>query len=143
VCIAASILGNAGQHYMTSLEVAPPWWVVVLVSAVPPAMLGAVVHLGHLRTAVLPTVGLSTTDRTGGLRTAETPHDLDGVFPVPVPIGGEHGNTPEAQPGQDRVAELIAEGAGRRRLSRELDISEHQARELLARHRVNGSAVAS
>lgn len=31
----------------------------------------------------------------------------------------------------DRAAELIAEGAGRKRLARELDISEYQARELL------------
>lgn len=34
-----------------------------------------------------------------------------------------------------RAARLIAEGAGRRRLAKELDITEHAARELLAEHR--------
>jgi hypothetical protein len=36
----------------------------------------------------------------------------------------------------ERAGELIAAGAGRRRLSRELGVSEHTARQLLAR---NGS----
>lgn len=55
-CIGASIVGNAGQHVMAELGVAPPWWVVVLVTAVPPATLGAAVHLGHLvrRTTNVP-----------------------------------------------------------------------------------------
>lgn len=43
--------------------------------------------------------------------------------------------------GADRAAALIAEGAGRRRLARELDISEHQARELLAERRNGHQAV--
>lgn len=46
-CIGLSVGGNAAQHAMAAYLVAPPWWVVVLVTAVPPAMLGAVVHLGH------------------------------------------------------------------------------------------------
>jgi uncharacterized protein DUF2637 len=48
VCIAESIVGNGGQHLMVELKQAPPWFVVVLVTAIPPAMLGAVVHLGYL-----------------------------------------------------------------------------------------------
>lgn len=48
VCIALSVCGNAGQHLMESQHLAPDWWVVVLVTSVPPAALGAVVHLGHL-----------------------------------------------------------------------------------------------
>ena len=47
-CILASVTGNAGQHVMGELGVTPPWWVIVTVTAVPPATLGAVVHLGHL-----------------------------------------------------------------------------------------------
>lgn len=47
-CVGASVAGNAGQHYMAAYHLVPPWLVVVAVSAVPPAMLGAVVHLGHL-----------------------------------------------------------------------------------------------
>jgi hypothetical protein len=47
-CIGLSVLGNAGRHVMVELGILPPWYVVVLVTAVPPAMLGAVVHLGNL-----------------------------------------------------------------------------------------------
>src|SRR5690606_6842676 len=54
-CVAASVLGNGSQHYMATYHLTPPWLVVVLVSAVPPAMLGAVVHLGHLLGLTEPT----------------------------------------------------------------------------------------
>ncbi|MFB9383243.1 DUF2637 domain-containing protein [Pseudonocardia petroleophila] len=47
-CIILSILGNAGQHGMAAYGIVPPWWVIVLVSAVPPAMFGAVTHLAVL-----------------------------------------------------------------------------------------------
>jgi hypothetical protein len=49
----------------------------------------------------------------------------------------ENGTEVPATNGHDRAAELIAAGAGRRRVAKELDISEHQARRLLA-HRGNG-----
>ena len=39
---------------------------------------------------------------------------------------------PYAETPEGRVAELIENGVGRRRLARELDISEHAARQLLA-----------
>jgi Protein of unknown function (DUF2637) len=48
VCITLSIAGNAGQHGMAAYGVVPPWPVIVLVSAVPPAMFGAIVHLAVL-----------------------------------------------------------------------------------------------
>lgn len=49
---------------------------------------------------------------------------------------------PAGEPAGDRAGQLIAEGVGRRRLARELGIKEHEARQLLARHRVNGHATA-
>jgi Protein of unknown function (DUF2637) len=48
VCITVSVVANAAQHGMTAYGITPPWWVVVAVSAIPPAALGACVHLGHL-----------------------------------------------------------------------------------------------
>lgn len=48
VCIGLSVFGNAGQHGMEAFAVPVPWWVVVTVTAVPPAMLGAVGGLVHL-----------------------------------------------------------------------------------------------
>ena len=47
-CIGLSIVANAGQHLLASQHLVPEWWVVVLVTSVPPAALGAVVHLGAL-----------------------------------------------------------------------------------------------
>jgi hypothetical protein len=77
-----------------------------------------------------------------GLRGEDTgPDTLDEPDPgrwwATAPPAGEVAE----EPGEDRVTELIAAGAGRRRLARELNITEHQARELLARGR-NGSGVA-
>jgi hypothetical protein len=62
-----------------------------------------------------------------------------GAHPASAP--GEQRETPgdvgddTAQPDPQRVAALLADGAGRRRLSRELDITEHEARRLLSRGR--------
>jgi Protein of unknown function (DUF2637) len=47
-CIIVSIAGNTGRHLMEAYLPIPPWWVVAIVSAIPPATLGAVVHLGNL-----------------------------------------------------------------------------------------------
>ncbi|MGL5910195.1 MAG: DUF2637 domain-containing protein, partial [Phycicoccus sp.] len=46
--LAVTVIGNAGQLGMHAHLIAPPWWVAVLVGAVPPAVLGAVVHLAVL-----------------------------------------------------------------------------------------------
>ncbi len=120
VLLAGSVAGNALGHGLAAYAARPAWWVVVAVSAVPPAVLGAVVHLAAL---------------VAQARTA--PADDDAPATV-EPVEGE-GTPPdeptESEGGPDRALTLIAAGAGRRRLARELDISEHQARELLERHR--------
>ena len=43
--LAVTVLGNAGQLGMHAHGITPPWWVAVLVGAIPPAIVGAVVHL--------------------------------------------------------------------------------------------------
>lgn len=43
--LAVTVLGNAGQLGMHAHGIVPPWWVAVLVGAIPPAIVGAVVHL--------------------------------------------------------------------------------------------------
>lgn len=48
--LAASVVGNALSHWMTAEGITPHWTVVVAVSAVAPAVLGAVVHLAVLAT---------------------------------------------------------------------------------------------
>lgn len=111
--LTLSVAANALGHGLAAFALAPAWWVVVIVSAVAPAVLGAVVHLAVL---------------VGRIDEARAPEPEDSAQPT------------------ERVGELIAAGAGRRRLARELGISEYEARQLLDRTRtepqdlaVNGS----
>lgn len=46
--IVLSVAGNATDHALAAYGVRPPWWAVVAVAAVPPAVLGAVAHLAAL-----------------------------------------------------------------------------------------------
>lgn len=125
--LALSVAANALGHGLAAYVLLPPWWVVVILSGIAPAVLGAMVHLAVL-------VG----------RHDENRPDLDDE-PIPYQLTYDpealdgHGlshrwdDAPAAapEPAPDRAAELIAAGAGRRRLSRELDITEYEARRLL------------
>ncbi|MEV1295752.1 DUF2637 domain-containing protein [Pseudonocardia sp. NPDC049635] len=46
--LGLSVVGNGLGHHLVVEQARPGWWIVVLVSAVPPAVLGAVVHLAML-----------------------------------------------------------------------------------------------
>ncbi|MDB5288748.1 MAG: hypothetical protein JWR05_3697 [Mucilaginibacter sp.] len=116
VLLGGSVVGNATAHGLVAYGTAAPWWAVVAVSAVAPAVLGAVVHLATL-------TAQTRTERPE--QAQETPAETPGDEETP-----------------DRAAELIAVGVGRLRLARELGISEHQARELLAARR-NGNGAGS
>lgn len=50
VMIGLSIIGNGLDHVLTAYGWRPAWWMLVAVAAVPPAVLGAVVHLAVLAT---------------------------------------------------------------------------------------------
>lgn len=120
--LGGSVVGNALGHGLAAYSARPHWLVVVAVSAVAPAVLGAVVHLAVL----------ATHDRAN-----ESPGDLDTEDAEhPAPVAAVNDRTHDRA--DDRAGELIAAGAGRRRLSRELSISEHEARALLTRSR-NGA----
>jgi hypothetical protein len=112
VLLVTSVTGNAVTHYLTAYHLAAPWWLVVAVSAVAPTVLGAVVHLAV---------------KVGQARTT-----------APQRVPNKSDEVPEGD-GPDPLAELIAAGAGRRRIATELGVSEHQARQLLA-ERTNGVA---
>jgi hypothetical protein len=100
--LGLSVAANALGHGLAAFRQEPAWWVVVIVSAIAPAVLGAVVHLAVL---------VGREPFTAAEATAEP--DVD----------------------DDRAAELIAAGAGRRRISRELGVSEYEARRLIDRAR--------
>lgn len=58
--LTLSVAGNAAEHGMHAYAITTPWWVVVAVSAVPPAMLGAIAHLAALTLADRRSVTVGT-----------------------------------------------------------------------------------
>lgn len=137
--LGLSVAANALGHGLAAFDLRPVWWVVVVVSAIAPAVLGAVVHLAvlvgrpdHKAQSAGPPMVL--TDEIAELNATIAAAVEDGEL-------DEHGlsrmweHAPAAShgtgSGPQRAAVLIAAGAGRRRLSRELAISEYEARQLL------------
>lgn len=118
--LAVTVAGNAAQLGMHAHGIAPPWWVAVLVGTIAPAVAGSTVHLLVL---------LVRGDSPGGLDT--------GTKSVPVVAGAVNDRSADGA-GEDRAGELIAAGAGRRRIARELGVTEYEARALLTRSR-NGA----
>jgi hypothetical protein len=122
--LTLSVVANALGHGLAAYRLSPPWWVVVAVSAIAPAVLGAVVHLAVL-------VGRPQHAPAGP--DLDEPDDRDGD------LLDEHGLShfwADAPPSSDkqeteRAELLIAAGIGRRRLARELGMSEYEARQLL------------
>ncbi|WP_219418581.1 DUF2637 domain-containing protein [Pseudonocardia nigra] len=131
--LGLSVAANALGHGLAAFGIAPAWWVVVVVSAVAPAVLGAVVHLAVLvGRADVSAVEAAPLDELGNSDDAEL-LDERGLSRL-------WGRAPATQPtvvptAEQRATVLIAEGAGRRRLARELEISEYEARRLLDRTR--------
>jgi len=140
VLLGSSVAANALSHGLAAYGMRPAWWVVVLVSGVAPAVLGAVVHLAVLCGRAEPApvaLPVSPTEEDAG-PPADTSDSSPavGLHSVPSPTPGDEAG--EAVGDAARVAELIEAGAGRRRLARELDITEHEARKRLDARR-NGS----
>lgn len=119
VLLAASVTGNAVVHGLTAYHLAPPWWLVVAVSAVAPAVLGAVVHLAVLASQARTEPSVSAADEFGELGEGDDTPDLWATAP--------YADTPSG-----RAAELLAAGAGRRKLAAELGVTEHEARKIIA-----------
>lgn len=131
--LGGSVAGNALGHGLAAFAVAAPWWVVVLVSAVAPAVLGAVVHLAVLAS------GREREDDPTPLPPGD--HPAGDEREEVSDTGRETPTDPPAHaPAGDRVGELLAAGAGRRKVAQALGISEHEARQLLAA-RTNGHRV--
>jgi hypothetical protein len=112
--LALTVAGNATHQGLAAAGMVPPWWVAVLVGAIPPGVVGAVVHV-----AVLVGRGADSAESEPVRGMTE-----DGVD-----------DPSNVAPWEDRAAQLLTAGAGRRRLAAELGIPEHRARALLASHR--------
>jgi hypothetical protein len=155
--LGLSVLLNGTVHWLTATKHPPSWPLVVGVAAIPPLVLGLIVHLsismepkgghtghdekgfhtvdpvGSIPTVpdAAPTTGAVDVDRVG------LGYPCDVVLPRGVDVTSvverraqpsEHRTLPEVDP----VAELIASGAGRRRIAAELGVTEYEARKLLA-----------
>jgi hypothetical protein len=113
--IVLSVVGNAVDHVLAAYRIVPPWWTVVAVAAVAPAVLGAVAHLVAL--VVAP----------------DEDHEVTGV--------GEPGEVPLVSPALQlvqvaeelvRTAEENGDPMGRETLAGHLGITPNQARQVLA-----------
>lgn len=120
--LGLSVAANALDHGLAAYALTPAWWVVVLVSAIAPAVLGAVVHLAVL-------VG-----RDDGPEVDDEPIGYELTHQALDPETLDERRWDDAPPAGDgdRASALIAAGAGRRRISRELGVTEYEARRLLA-----------
>jgi hypothetical protein len=162
--ISASVLGNATAHLLAFLGIAPPWWVVVLVGSLAPAVVAANLHLyalvrngggragGALAPVLIGMPGFRFTDRSPVAEVAggEPPvAELD-VQPRRLALAGErldaaggvdstcadddYGEAVEDADLMEKARELVATGAGRPALVK-LGLKEHQARQLIRQHR--------
>jgi Protein of unknown function (DUF2637) len=196
--LGLSVAANALGHGLAAFVLLPPWWVVVILSGIAPAVLGAMVHLAVLvgrlpqrLTEPAPAepddaaaqeewatpgpmfdapAASPTWDPTAAAAGWSPPHWVSTDWPptdwppvdwkataeqeihsaqdkpaqdsvVPDPVVPDPGvqdpgvQDPGVPDGSDRAAALIAAGAGRRRLSRELGVTEYEARRLLEQAR--------
>lgn len=102
--LTLTVVGNAAQLGMHANDLAPPWWAAVAVGAVPPAVVGATVHLIVL---------VSRAAR----RAVSAPNPSR--------------RTAVDENVRRRAEQLVANGGGRPRIATELGLTDHQARRLV------------
>lgn len=128
---------EAGEGWESDADGPPDWWATAPDSA--PSTVAEYAALRGLpgprppaspaRPGALPPAGGAVGEAApapGDDRAAERESTGHGRADTGEPVG---------EVDEGRLAELIAEGAGRRKVARELDVTEHVARQLLARGR--------
>jgi hypothetical protein len=128
--LTLSVVANALGHGLEAYRLSPPWVVVVAVSAIAPAVLGAVVHLAVLVGRRCPEPDVPDVHEPVDLGDEA---DFDDEFLTEHGVSRFWADAPQVAgaDGEERAAVLIAAGVGRRRLARELGMSEYEARQLL------------
>jgi hypothetical protein len=113
--IVMSVAGNAVDHAIASRVIAVSWLLIVAVSAIPPIVLGLLVHMAHLRTQppAAPAVDSPAAD------TAR--HPLPQDAPVPLPT---EPSTPPVEPKPGRSRRSPAKGSKRQALPSALSDDE-------------------
>ena len=125
LALAAAVVtvgANVLQHGLVAHRQLPPWGLVAALAAIPPIALVAVAHQ-----VALLSRSYSVDAPEPGAQSAEQPPPEAGTEQA-LPSGA-----PEELTERAREVVATAEGPiGRRKLARELDITEHHARQLLA-----------
>lgn len=130
--LGVTVLGNAGQLGMHAHGITPPWWVAVAVGTIPPAVVGATVHLlvlvtrgDHDQPVQAPTLTLVDPKpaRVADAVAART------ASPAAVAVAVQP--TAEVDDLLERARELLADGAGRPQLRAKLGITDHKAKQLV------------
>jgi hypothetical protein len=142
--IGLSVAGNGISHWLSAFGIAPAWWAVVAVAAVPPAVLGAVAHLAALAVtrqrpapAVFPVPHAGGGEHGNATDPAVEPAPTAEVLRVDPEKGARLGGTPPGDSLVDQARYLVAAGeaegrkVGRASLARQLGCTEHQARQVL------------
>lgn len=130
--LASSIAGNAITHYLAAYRLMTPWWLVVAVSAIAPAVLSAVVHLAvlcsqsHVAATESHAAGLEPAGRGDGPDVTDTLAGFDLDWPAET--------SPDSRTSPDPLTELIESGTSRRKLAAELGVSQYRAGQMLKAH---------
>jgi hypothetical protein len=115
--LAATVLGNATAQGMAAAAIVPPWWVAVLVGAVPPAVVGATVHLVVLLVR----------------RAAEAPEAAVEAPETPVEAPSAAVETLEAPSERKvRIVALKADGLTAAEIGAKVGVSDRRVRQILA-----------
>ncbi|MDT0348138.1 DUF2637 domain-containing protein [Pseudonocardia charpentierae] len=140
--LALSVAANALGHGLAAFVLLPPWWVVVVLSGIAPAVLGAMgrlavlvgrpIDVAHDQALAVIQPDAPATDEPAQFLTCDMASSAPASKPTDDGMAEQGVELPD---GGDRAAALIAAGAGRRRLSRELGLTEYEARRLLERTR--------
>ncbi|MET8808142.1 DUF2637 domain-containing protein [Streptomyces sp. NPDC004546] len=106
--IVLSVAGNAVDHAIASHVIAVSWPLIVAVSAIPPVVLGLLVHMAHLR-ALPPAAPASGTPAAEGRR--QTPPPAMAAPPLPIPPAAP------AKPKRRQPRRPVTDGGKRQALS--------------------------
>jgi hypothetical protein len=131
--IGLSIGGNVVEHAVHAHFLVLPWWAVVVVAAVPPAMLAMVIHLASL---VISSSYEDADHQATTRRPATTNHQVTNHQPTnhqPPPVITEATTSDlDGLIAQARALRAADPTVGRSRIAAELGISDHTARRVIA-----------
>lgn len=146
VVVLAALLSGVAQAVFLAAgaqKVAMPPWLAFAVGAWPAVAAAVVAHLVYLlarRPVPDQTMASATGQNLEEASDATTPpatlatggdQPKPDVEPAEVETVGEHVAKLHILPPPDRATQLIAAGIGRKRLARELDVTEHEARQMI------------